>query len=206
MTIVFGIILGIMTTYGTIVGIIAYEYDFGTNASSLFGATFIFGGLVGSGVFGGIVETKKNYKAMLTLIGVLTTLFPITMLFGFLSGKVWIVALTAFCVGFATIPILPVGIDFVVELTYPVGEPISSGVIMSAGQACGIVFTVMSSLMISNMEGKSGSITCQCIIIGFGAIATLISTRITQDLRRYRHERSQKEQVEDNDKRVENSE
>eukprot|EP00352_Strombidinopsis_acuminata_P005577 CAMPEP_0176369182 /NCGR_PEP_ID=MMETSP0126-20121128/23114_1 /TAXON_ID=141414 ORGANISM="Strombidinopsis acuminatum, Strain SPMC142" /NCGR_SAMPLE_ID=MMETSP0126 /ASSEMBLY_ACC=CAM_ASM_000229 /LENGTH=142 /DNA_ID=CAMNT_0017727727 /DNA_START=866 /DNA_END=1294 /DNA_ORIENTATION=+ len=142
-----------MNTYGTIVGIIANEYHFGTNASSLFGATFIFGGLVGSGVFGGIVETKKNYKAMLTLIGALTTIFPVAMLFGFLSGKVWIVALTAFLVGFATIPILPVGIDFAVELTYPVGEPISSGVVMSAGQFCGIIFTIMSSLLISNMKG-----------------------------------------------------
>jgi len=86
LTIVFGIILGIMNTYGTLVGIIANEYEFSTNAAALFGATFIIGGLIGSGVFGGIVETKKNYKKMLTIIAILTTILPILMMFGFISG------------------------------------------------------------------------------------------------------------------------
>lgn len=193
LTIVFGLLLGIMNTYGTLVGIIANEYGFGTNAASLFGATFIFGGLVGSGVFGGIVETKKNYKSMLSLIGLLSTLLPIIMLFAFISGQVWFVALAAFLVGFALIPILPVGIDFAVELTYPVGEPISSGVVMSAGQFSGIVFTVVGSLLISKMPGNSGSIAAQCVLIFFALVAAIISTRIQENLRRLKHERSQKD-------------
>jgi hypothetical protein len=60
--VVFGLVLGIMNTYGTAIGIICAQYDYTEDNASLFGAVFIGGGIVGSGVFGGIVEVKKNYR------------------------------------------------------------------------------------------------------------------------------------------------
>ena len=45
---------------------------------------------------------------------------------------VW-TSVSCFIVGFASVSILPVGIDFAVELSHPIPEPISSGLIMSCG-------------------------------------------------------------------------
>lgn len=81
LVIVFGLILGLMNTYGTIMGIVATQLGYTEADSSNFGAVFIVGGLVGSGVFGGIVEVKKNYKVITCVISILTALTPIPLLF-----------------------------------------------------------------------------------------------------------------------------
>jgi len=125
---VFGIILGVMTTYGTIIGIIGDTYGYTEGNISLFGGIFIFGGIVGSGVFGGIVEAYKNYKRALIAIALTTSLLPATLIFALLSMKVWLASLACFFVGFSSVAVLPVGIDFGVELTHPIGEAISTGV------------------------------------------------------------------------------
>jgi FLVCR family feline leukemia virus subgroup C receptor-related protein len=57
-------------------------------------------------------------------------------------------ALVCFFDGACMIPVMAVGMDFGVELTYPVGESFSAGVLMSAGQIFGIVTTVVCSILI----------------------------------------------------------
>ena len=46
------------------------------------------------------------------------------------------------------VPIMAVAFDFGVELTYPIGESFSTGVLLSAGQFFGIIYTVVSSVLI----------------------------------------------------------
>ena len=77
-------------------------------------------------------------------------------------------------VGFASVSILPVGIDFGVELTHPVAESISSGLLMSSGQLFGIIFTVVSSLLITK-KGDSGIIISELIMILFAFFAFGVS-------------------------------
>ena len=61
-TLAYGMIIGSVNTYGTITGLICESFKLSVNDASLFGAVFIFGGIVGSAIFGTIVEIKKNYK------------------------------------------------------------------------------------------------------------------------------------------------
>lgn len=157
LTVVFGLVLGIMTTYGTIIGIITSEYGYSDDNASLFGAVFIVGGIIGSGVFGTIVEIYKNYKSVTCVICTLTAITPITLLFSLKSMNVTLASLSCFIVGFSSVSILPVGIDFGVELTHPVAESISSGLLMSMGQFFGILFTVIASILITK-KGDLGVI------------------------------------------------
>lgn len=133
LTVVFGLVLGIMNTYGTAIGIVCAQYGYSEDNASLFGAVFIVGGIVGSGVFGGIVEVYKNYRVATIMICVATAITPIALLFSLKSGNVVLSSLSCFIVGFASVSILPVGIDFGVELTHPIPESISSGLLMSMG-------------------------------------------------------------------------
>jgi hypothetical protein len=48
------------------------------------------------------------------------------------------------------VPIMAVSFDFGVELTYPIGESFSTGVLLSSGQAFGILYTILSSQWIDN--------------------------------------------------------
>jgi len=146
----FGLILGVMNTYGTIIGIISSDLGYTEANASLFGAVFIVGGIFGSGVFGGLVEVKKNYKQATVIICWLTFVTPLPMYFALPTKLVWAVALSVFWIGFSSVSILPVGIDFGVELTHPIAESISSGLLMSSGQFFGIILTISGSVLITN--------------------------------------------------------
>lgn len=99
----------------------------------MFGALFIFGGIIGSGVAGTIVEIKKNYKVMVTILGVLTAITSVGLMLIMRSMSGSGTSAACFIVGSVTISVLPVGIDFAVEISHPVPESISSGLLMSSG-------------------------------------------------------------------------
>jgi len=105
-------------------------------------------------VFGGIVEVKKNYKVITCVISLLTAVLPIPLLFSLNSMNVAAVIVCCFAVGFASISILPVGIDFGVELSHPVAESVSSGLLMSAGNFLGIFLTLAASYLITLLGDK----------------------------------------------------
>lgn len=138
--IIFGFIQGVFNTMGTVVGQISNRYGFSTDDASTFGAVFIIGGLVGSAIFGIWVEIKKTYKLSVIVISALSFLSMIATSFSFISRKSWLVTLCCFLVGASMIPIMAVGFELGVEITYPIEESYSTGLLMFAGQLLGIVY------------------------------------------------------------------
>lgn len=98
------------------------------------------GGVVGSAVFGIWVEFKKTYKISIIIITILSALSTTGTLFSFIWGKVAVTALFCFLIGFSMIPIMAVGFELGVEVSYPIGESMSTGFLMSGGQLLGIVY------------------------------------------------------------------
>ena len=70
---------------------------------------------------------------------------PILLMVSFWTNNTTIVSIACFMTGFAMIAILPVGMDFGVELTHPVPEPVSSGLLMSSGAIFGIILIILGS-------------------------------------------------------------
>jgi hypothetical protein len=101
---------------------------------------FIVGGLVGSAGFGVWVEMKKTYKLSVIIISILSVLSTVATSFSFISGKSWIVTICCFVIGASMIPIMAVGFELGVEVTYPIDESYSTGLLMFAGQLLGIVY------------------------------------------------------------------
>ena len=133
-------------------GLLCAEYGFSINATSLFGMMAISGGVVGSGLFGVIVEYRKNHKQVITLLSLFTIITPIMMLISLSTSTEWLVAVSLFFVGFIGISIQPLGLDFAVELTYPVSEAVSSGLMLTSMNVFGTVFSVACSALIGSMD------------------------------------------------------
>jgi len=53
----------------------------------------------------------------------------------------------AFLLGLLMIPLWPVGLEYVAEITFPVEEDISAGMLMTAGQLVGIVHVLIISIL-----------------------------------------------------------
>jgi len=106
----------------------------------------------------------------------------------------------AFFQGAISLPILSIALDFGVELTHPIGESFSTGILMCSGQIFGIIYTIISSEMLQNMTvrddkdivtdpaGANGSLVLLTIVCAVGAVCSLF---ITNDIRRYNEEQEE---------------
>ena len=74
------------------------------------------------------------------IISILSALSTVGLAFSLISGETWLTALFCFIVGFSMIPIMAVGFELGVEVTYPIDESYSTGFLMFAGQLLGIVY------------------------------------------------------------------
>jgi hypothetical protein len=84
--------------------------------------------------------------------------------------------------GFFILPIIPVGYSFSIELTYPVSEVMSNGIIMLFSQFMGtILTTVGTNLASSKPHGPLNIIYLFCAMILLSAFASLM---VKEDLRR----------------------
>jgi len=184
----FGIIFGTVNTYGTIVGILANKMGYSDDNASIFGAVFIIGGIVGSAILGTYVEVTRKYKVAMMIVAIIAIFGPIALLSTLYTGYVWPVCLAAFLLGF-DLAILPVGIDFGVEMTYPIAEPVSTGLLMSTAQFFGIIMTVSCTALVAELE-KPGCLYSQIALIVMAAIGLFFSIIVKEDLKRLKYEKS----------------
>lgn len=148
MMVIFGLIQGVFNTYGTVIGEMVKTYDYHDYWAAVFGAVFITGGLVGSACFGVFVEIKRKYKLAVILICFFSIIAAVGVMLSFISHIAWLTGVFCFLVGFFMIPIMAVGFEFGVEVTHPIGESMSTGLLMTAGQVMGIIYTVTAGILI----------------------------------------------------------
>eukprot|EP00355_Strombidium_rassoulzadegani_P008782 CAMPEP_0168620342 /NCGR_PEP_ID=MMETSP0449_2-20121227/7084_1 /TAXON_ID=1082188 /ORGANISM="Strombidium rassoulzadegani, Strain ras09" /LENGTH=156 /DNA_ID=CAMNT_0008661337 /DNA_START=1074 /DNA_END=1540 /DNA_ORIENTATION=- len=134
-------------------------FDYESGNSSIFGALFIVGGILGSVAFGIYVEKTLRYRAAVLGIATLSLLLNLVVYFVMPLGILWVTCCLFTLVGFSMVPILAVSFDFAVELTYPIGESYSTGVLMSASQIVGVIQIVISTFLMNKDETMGSKVT-----------------------------------------------
>ena len=179
---------------GTIIGQAATGFGYTVDDASIFGALFIVGGIVGSVIFGVWVENTRSYKNAMVVICFLSTIFTGANYLVMPTQDLVPTCIVCFLQGAAMVPVMAVAFDFGVELSYPIGESYSTGVIISTGQSFGIIWTIISSVLIDNQDGDedtSGLKTSFLILTISCAVGTFMCLFIKQELKRYNIEKMQ---------------
>lgn len=103
----------------------------------------IVAGIIGAGFFAWYVEVTKLYKTsiIICLIGFMSSIFM--MAFVLYSGNIVYPGIACFLMGFAALPLLPLCFDFACELTFPIGEAFTTGLLMTGGQIVGVIEVVL---------------------------------------------------------------
>lgn len=78
--IIFGIVIGFCDCMGIITGIVLEDYGYSDSDAAVFGLMNLLGGIVGSLLFGCVVEKFKNYRNMIILTSLVTTVSPLWLL------------------------------------------------------------------------------------------------------------------------------
>jgi FLVCR family feline leukemia virus subgroup C receptor-related protein len=170
---------GVYTCLGAIINDLVSKFGFKSTDSSIMGACFIISGLVGSFIFSGLLDKHKKYLLQLRVVCFFTLGLFCFSFVTLKTGSLLLVSINISIVGFFLLPIIPLGFGFSIELTYPVSEAMSNGVIMLFSQIVGSLVTYLASWLCSINANY-----CLLLFFTMMVTASLSSLMITEDLRR----------------------
>jgi MFS family permease len=166
-------------TLSAVVSALTSPFGFGIKDNAIFGASFILCGIIGSALVGALIDKYPRFRKTLVLLGSAGTLFFFLCFFAPQSHSVLVLALNFGAIGLFAIPILPVCFAFAVELTYPMPEAMSNGMMLLPSKIYGAILGVIA--------GHLAEINPLYTIFLFmlnTAITTIAALFIKEDLRR----------------------
>jgi len=138
----FTCILGYFNLYGTIINELFTRYPLTEKEMSTIGGFANILALIGVLSISALIDKYKKYKKSFIILNIIGIISHVGMTF-FLEYIeknlfIYISILWSIC-SIAILPIYTCSMDLVCELTYPVGETISGGFIMTCTQISGII-------------------------------------------------------------------
>ena len=135
--------VGFINIFGTIFNSYMALYSIKDITATITAAISNLAGILMALIVGAIIDKSKKYKLGMIICNIisLVCLIVTTILMETIAKKhLGLTSLICYplVIG-VTVPIYTSGMDFVCEITYPVGESISEGIIMSFNQIMGII-------------------------------------------------------------------
>jgi FLVCR family MFS transporter 7 len=130
----FSLVLGNFNTFSTLVQNVIEPYGYTDVDASVLGGMLIGCGVVGATVFSLIVEQRLNYKQLLLICcgcGLLSTGWVMVALNYEYSFVVFSLGIAG--IGLFLLPVLPLSFELACECSFPVGEAVAAGMLMTGG-------------------------------------------------------------------------
>ncbi|MEA2102180.1 MAG: MFS transporter [Thermodesulfobacteriota bacterium] len=120
--------------------------------AGLIGTALMLGGILGAIILPIMSDIKRKRKPFLIIC--MAGMFPGLIGLTFVTSFAWLAA-SAFVMGFFIMAAGPIGFQYGAEISYPVPESTSQGMILLSGQISGIIFI----LMMDKFRLSDGSMT-----------------------------------------------
>ncbi len=131
--------LGIFNAITTIIDLIFTDTVYPGIVSGNVSAFMIFGGILGAVIISAISD--KMHKRKLFLIIAFVFGGFLSLLLGIFKDPI-LVYIISFIFGFILVSSMPIGTIYGAEITYPISEAQSNGILMTTGQIGGLLFLV----------------------------------------------------------------
>ena len=120
---------GALNAFSIVINILVYPFGYSSFDTSLIGAILIIFGLIGSFLVSLYVAKTNLYKFSLVICSIGYAASIMMIGFAAYSRNVYIAFIPVLFLGFFGFPILPIAIEMVCEITFPVGEAFSTGLL-----------------------------------------------------------------------------
>lgn len=177
----YGLNTGAFYSLSTLLNRMVTEYYPGeeVNAGRI-GLTITVAGMCGALVTGFWLDKTKTYKQTTLGVYIFSLVGMVVFTFTLDLGFLWVVFITAGCLGFFMTGYLPLGFEFAAELTHPESEGTSSGLLNVAAQVFGLIFTTAQGQILEQFGVKPGNLLLCCFLL----VGAIITAFIKSDLRR----------------------
>lgn len=151
----FGTYVGFFNATSSLINQIFYPYAFSEDQAGIGGALLIVVGIVGSIVVSIIIDRTHAYQRAIKILVPITAIAFLALLFTPSTRTVPAPYTVLSILGAASFSLLPVALEYTVELTFPVGPEASSVVLWTSGQLLGAIFTIIMAAL-RDEKGSTG--------------------------------------------------
>jgi len=159
--------MGVYNGVTTWVEQIVHPRGFSATDAGLIGALMLGGGLIGAVVVSALSDWQQKRVRFLVLGLVLAV--PGLLGVAFFSTP-WLLYAAAFLLGFFLVPVMPIGMQYAAEVTYPTPEGTSNGLIQLFGQVSVVFVYIMAALRTADGSFTMSLVLASGLLI-VGAIA-----------------------------------
>ena len=164
-------IVGYVNIIATIFNAYMAMYGITDSQASYISGIGNFLGIITSIAVAAIIDKNKKYTIVLLLCNILSIvlyIITIIVLESVKSKSLYIIIGILFTLVISSaIPIYTSGMDLVCEITYPIGESTSDGVIMVGNQLVGIIGIIITALLRTYLEDVKVLSNIFCILLFF---------------------------------------
>ena len=173
--VLFFIGLGVFNAVTTWIEEIVRPRGFSIDQAGIVGGLMVLGGIVGAIVIPPLSDRIRRRVPfiILALVGAIPGLIGVTF-----AASYPLLLVSAFVLGAFLLSSGPLGFQYAAEITYPVPEGTSNGLLLLAGQISGIAFIVGMDALKSPVTGSMT--TSLLILTGLIVVCLLLATRLRE--------------------------
>ena len=143
----FSTYVGFFNSISSLLTQILTPYGYSETESGIAGALLILVGLATAAVTSPIVDRSKKYLLFIKILVPIIALSYLVFIWAPPSGSVVAPYLICAVLGAASFSLVPVALECLVEVSYPVGPEFSSTICWTGGQALGGLFIIVSDAL-----------------------------------------------------------
>lgn len=175
----FMLLYGQYMTKSAILDNMCDHYGYSTRQTSIIGAIFISTGLIGTIMVGVLLAKCDRYLLIYKSIGLSCLVNTLILFYTLPSRNFTYLVINTVGMGFSFVPTLACGYTLAVELTYPISDSMSTGVITWLAQIFAITFTYVATYFAS-IDPRWTILLFNCDL----AVVVILSFMTVEDLRR----------------------
>ncbi|XP_033214529.1 feline leukemia virus subgroup C receptor-related protein 2-like isoform X2 [Belonocnema kinseyi] len=176
----YGMNIGVLNAVATLLNqIFLMHFPGGEEDAGRIGLLIILTGMVGSVIFGVIIDKTHKFKETTVIIYFLTLCGQIIFAFSVYFEVQWMVYAASIFLGFFMSGYFALGYELCAEYTYPEPEFITSGILNVANNVYGIAFILLFGKLMEVYGDLAAHIGfCSALLVGF------VTTILTKDEQR----------------------
>ncbi|KFD58703.1 hypothetical protein M513_00396 [Trichuris suis] len=145
-----------------------------------YGFLIVISGMIGSIICGWWLDRTKNFRFVVTSICAISLLGMAAYIISIELGVLWVVFLSATILGFALTGYLPLGLEYAAEITFPVSEAMTSGMLNASAQIYGIAITLIAGFILQ----KASVLACNLMLFAALLVGTVVTGLIKAEYKR----------------------
>nr|CAD2169237.1 unnamed protein product [Meloidogyne enterolobii] len=179
--ITYGINVGVFYAISTLLSqMILFYHEGAQKATGTIGLLIVVSGMFGSVVCGYVLDKWHHFKMTTLIVYLFSFLGMIVFTFTLARWPLWTIFIIAIALGFFMTGYLPLGFEFAAELTFPIAEGTTSGLLNGSAQAFGIAMTFGMGKVIHDLS----ILWCNVIMSALLFVGFILTALIKSDLRR----------------------